>query len=142
MVDRQSRRRSLQRRSRPAGHERRAAPILRLREMIRAHVAVVTSTQKDAAVFQHEWRFLSAAARQMSARRDAYEALFRQVIERGHRWWVFQPVDPRLTAMAILSALNGIASWYSAEGALVQAEIADQHADLFLSALTCSTDKR
>ena len=120
-----------------------APPGIRLRKMIRAHVAVVTSAQKDAAVFQHEWRFLSAdRRRQMSGRRDAYEALFRQVIEQGVADGVFQPVDARLTAMAVLTALNGIASWYSAEGALSQAEIADQHADLFLSALTCSTDQR
>src|SRR6187401_3322539 len=40
-----------------------AAPAERLREMIRAHVGVVTSIQKDAAVFLHEWRFLSSARR-------------------------------------------------------------------------------
>ncbi len=34
----------------------------RLRAMIRAHVGVVTSAQKDAAVFLHEWRFLSQDA--------------------------------------------------------------------------------
>src|SRR5512132_2595400 len=34
-------------------------PAQRLREMIRAHVAVVTSSQRDAAVFLHEWRLLS-----------------------------------------------------------------------------------
>src|SRR3954451_11572954 len=36
-----------------------AAPAERLRRMIHAHVGVVTSIQKDAAVFLHEWRFLS-----------------------------------------------------------------------------------
>src|SRR5512140_2301524 len=35
----------------------------RLRDMIRAHVGVVTSIQKDAAVFLHEWRFLSQERR-------------------------------------------------------------------------------
>ena len=113
-------------------------PSLRLREMIRAHVAVVTGSQKDAAVFQHEWRFLSADRRQqMAQRRDAYEALFRQVIGEGTAGGQFRPVDPRLTAMAILTALNGIASWYSPEGALTPIQIADQHADLFLAALSC-----
>ncbi len=113
-------------------------PSLRLREMIRAHVAVVTGSQKDAAVFQHEWRFLSADRRQqMAQRRDAYEALFRQVIGEGIAGGQFRPVDPRLTAMAILTALNGIASWYSPEGALTPVQIADQHADLFLAALSC-----
>jgi len=110
----------------------------RLRAMIRAHVEVVTSSQRDAAVFLHEWRFLSDERRaQMAARRDAYEALFRQAIGRGIAAGTFSPVDPRLTATAILTALNGIATWYRPDGPLTAQEIADHHADLFIRALTC-----
>jgi AcrR family transcriptional regulator len=112
------------------------APSERLRRMIRAHVGVVTSIQKDAAVFLHEWRFLSATRRaEMLARRDGYERLFRAAIAAGIDGGDFREVDARLTAMAILSALNGIASWYSPEGDLNADDIADQHADLFLHAL-------
>ena len=108
----------------------------RLREMIRAHVAVVTSAQKDAAVFLHEWRFLSTDRReQMAARRRAYEALFRKAIAEGIETGVFSMVDVRMTAMAVLSALNGIATWYRPEGAQSADEIADSYADLFLQAL-------
>jgi AcrR family transcriptional regulator len=111
---------------------------LRLRAMIRAHVAVVTGIQGDATVFLHEWRFLSTERRQqMSARRDAYEALFRQAIAEGIDEGLFEAVDPDLTAMAILSALNGIATWYSPDGPLTPTEIADQHADFCLRALSC-----
>src|SRR5215210_3546220 len=74
-------------------------PPQRLRDMIRGHVAVVTSSQKDAAVFMHEWRFLSPDRRaEMAARRDAYESLFRQAIDDGIGAGYFLPVDPRLTA--------------------------------------------
>src|SRR4051794_7669036 len=108
----------------------------RLRNMIRAHVGVVTSIQKDAAVFLHEWRFLSSDRRaEMSARRDAYEALFRQVIAQGIAAGDLREVDARLTAAAILSSLNGIPTWYRSNGALSSGEIADQQADLFLHAL-------
>jgi TetR/AcrR family transcriptional regulator, cholesterol catabolism regulator len=117
-----------------------ARPTARLREMIRAHVAVVTSAQRDAAVFLHEWRFLSPARRQQVAdRRDAYEALFRAVIAEGVESGEFAVVDPRMTAMALLSALNGIASWYRPDGPLSAEEVADRHADLFLRALSCET---
>jgi AcrR family transcriptional regulator len=112
------------------------SPAVRLREMIRAHVGVVTVIQKDAAVFLHEWRFRSPGRRaEMSARRDAYEALFTEAIADGVASGKFRAVDPRLTAMAILSALNGIPTWYRAGGALTADEIADQHASLFLHAL-------
>ena len=108
----------------------------RLRAMIRGHVEVVTSIQKDAAVFLHEWRFLSQERRDLvAARRDAYESLFRQVIVEGVAAGEFRPVDARQTAMAILSALNGIPAWYSPDGPLTPTQIADQQADLFLHAL-------
>src|SRR3954463_3380289 len=86
-----------------------ATPPERLRRMIRAHVGVVTSIQKDAAVFLHEWRFLSAPRRaEMSSRRDAYEDHFTKVIAEGICTGAFRAVDPRVTSMSILSALNGI----------------------------------
>jgi AcrR family transcriptional regulator len=115
-------------------------PAERLRAMIRAHVMVVTSTQQDAAVFLHEWRLLSTDRRaELQARRDAYEQLFRKVIAQGSAGAAFRKVDPPLTAMAILSALNGIATWYRPDGALTADQIADQHADLFLHALTANS---
>ena len=109
----------------------------KLRKMIRAHVAVVTSAQKDAAVFLDEWRFLSPERRAtIAARRDDYESLFRQAIAQGVASGEFGRVDPAQTAIVILSALNGIATWYSPKGKLTPAQIADQHADLFIRALT------
>jgi Transcriptional regulator len=112
----------------------------KLRKMIRAHLAVVTSAQKDAAVFLDEWRFLSEERRaQIAARRDDYEALFRRAIADGVASGEFGRVDPALTAMVILSALNGIATWYRPDGSLTPATIADRHADLFLRALTLVT---
>lgn len=108
----------------------------RLRQMIRAHVAVVTSSQRDAAVFLHEWRFLSDDRRaQIGSRRDAYEALFRTVISEGTKAGVFAQADVRMSTMAILSALNGIATWYRADGAQSADEIADSYAELFINAL-------
>ncbi len=109
----------------------------KLRAMIHAHVAVVTASQRDAAVFLHEWRFLGAARReQIAARRDAYEALFRQAIADGIAAGEFVPVDAKLTATALLTSLNGIATWFRPDGTLTADEIADQYADLFLRAVT------
>ena len=120
----------------PIAADTESPPAQRLRNMIRAHVGVVTSIQKDAAVFLHEWRFLSADRRaQISARRDAYEALFRVTIADGITRGDFRAVDARLTAMAILSALNGIPTWYRPTGAMTADDVADQHAELFLHAL-------
>jgi TetR/AcrR family transcriptional regulator, cholesterol catabolism regulator len=108
----------------------------RLRRMILAHVGVLTSAQRDAAVFLHEWRLLSPSRRaHVAERRDAYEGLFRRTIADGIESGDFAPTDVRLTAMAMLSALNGIATWYRPDGPLTASQIADQHADLFVRAL-------
>jgi TetR/AcrR family transcriptional regulator, cholesterol catabolism regulator len=123
----------------PVAARTEASPADRLANMIRAHVGVVTSIQKDAAVFLHEWRFLSPARREeMQGRRDTYEALFRDVIKEGIDKNEFRDVDIRTTAMAILSALNGIPTWYRPNGPLSADQIADKHADLFLHALESS----
>jgi TetR/AcrR family transcriptional regulator, cholesterol catabolism regulator len=120
----------------PVAADSTASPADRLASMIRAHVGVVTSIQKDAAVFLHEWRFLSPERRsEMQARRDAYENLFRQAISDGIAARAFRQVDVKTTAMAILSALNGIPTWYRPNGPLTADQIADQHADLFLRAI-------
>jgi AcrR family transcriptional regulator len=113
-----------------------APPATRLRAMIRAHVAVVTSSQRDAVVFLQEWRLLSTERRlALASRRDGYEGLFQKVIAEGSAAKAFRDVDSKLTAMTLLSALNGIATWYRPDGRLTAAQIADHHIDLFLHAL-------
>ncbi len=111
----------------------------RLRAMIRAHIGVVTDDLGNAVSFLDEWRFLSPERRAaVAARRRRYERRFRQVIAHGVRSYDFAPdTDPRLAATWMLSALNGIAVWYRADGELGPDTIADRYADLFLGGLTC-----
>jgi TetR/AcrR family transcriptional regulator, cholesterol catabolism regulator len=116
------------------------SPSDRLRLMVRAHVDVVTSDLGNASVFLHEWRFLSEARRaEIATRRDAYERRFREVIAEGQRTHEFLPADPAITATLILTALNGIAGWYDADGAWSAKRIADHYAALFLRALACDS---
>jgi AcrR family transcriptional regulator len=118
--------------------EREAPAAERLRAMIREHVRVVAEQRDQATVFLHEWRFLGESRREAVAdRRDAYEALFRRVIAEGVSTGEFRTADVKLAATAVLSALNGIAAWYSPGGPLTADAIADNYADLFLAALTC-----
>ena len=89
--------------------------------MIRAHVGVVTSIQKDAAVFLHEWRFLSEERRtRCSAGATPTRRSSATSSPKARRSGDFREVDPRLTAAAILSSLNGIATWYSPDGPLTR----------------------
>jgi len=104
--------------------------------LVRAHVAVVTEDIQRASVFVREWRSLAKERRAAIARRrDAYEGRFREVIAEGVRSGAFAPVDPTTAAAFVLTALNGLVSWYRPNGRLREAAIADAYAGLALGAV-------
>ena len=104
--------------------------------LVRAHVGVVTDDIERASVFVHEWRSLVGHRREdVARRRDAYEARFRTVIEDGVRTGAFHAVDPVATAAYLLTALNGLVSWYRPDGRLSARAIGDAFADLSLRAV-------
>jgi TetR/AcrR family transcriptional regulator, cholesterol catabolism regulator len=112
-------------------------PVERLAALVEAHVDVVTADPERASVFVTEWRHLSADRRAAIAqRRDAYEARFRAVIDDGTAVGAFRPTDTALAATFILTALNGIATWYRPVGRLSADRIADNYIDLALRSLS------
>jgi AcrR family transcriptional regulator len=114
-----------------------ADPSGRIAALVRAHVDVVTADPGEASVFVAEWRHLSSARRQqILERRDAYERRFREAIADGMAAGAFAMTDPAIAATFLLSALNGMATWYRPEGRLARERIADYHADLAIRSLT------
>jgi len=111
-------------------------PGVHLISLVRAHVGVLTDDIERAGVFVHEWRALDPGRREvMARRRDAYEARFRAAIRNGVESGAFAAVDPALTATYILTALNGLVSWYDPKGRLTAKAIADAYADLSVRAV-------
>jgi catechol 2,3-dioxygenase-like lactoylglutathione lyase family enzyme len=111
-------------------------PGVHLISLVRAHVGVVTDDIQRASVFVHEWRALDKGRRdEIARRRDAYEARFRTTIAQGVETGSFVAVDAALTAAYILTALNGLVTWYKPKGRLSAREIADAYADLTLRAV-------
>jgi AcrR family transcriptional regulator len=108
----------------------------KLREMVRAHVAIVAENLADATIFLHEWKFLSEERRDMiAARRNEYENLYRQVVEDGIREGDFAPADPKMAALLVLSAVNWVPQWYHTEGPLSPEEVADSFSGIILRGL-------
>jgi AcrR family transcriptional regulator len=108
-------------------------PGVYLIDLVRAHVGVITDDIERASVFVHEWRALQGDRRaEIAGRRDAYEARFRAVIADGIRSGTFQGPDPLVAAGYILTALNGLVTWYRPDGRLSPRDIADSYADLSL----------
>lgn len=112
-------------------------PVDRLTAMVRGHVRVLTEDVGAASVFISEWRALTDLRREeILGRRDAYEAAFRETIADGVASGAFTMTDPALAAAYLLSALNGIATWYRPDGRLGPDRIADHYVDLALRTLT------
>jgi TetR/AcrR family transcriptional regulator, cholesterol catabolism regulator len=112
-------------------------PVDRLAALVEAHVEVVTADAPRSSVFVTEWRHLSPPRRDaIGRRRDAYEARFRDTIADGIATGSFAPTDPALAASFLLTAVNGIASWYRPDGRLSADRIADHYVELALRALS------
>ena len=111
-------------------------PAEALAALVRAHVDVLTGHVDEAGVFVHEWRALGPERRAgILARRDAYEARFRRRIEEGIAIGAFAMTDQAIATSALLSALNGVATWYDPDGRLPAGRIADHLVDLSLRML-------
>jgi AcrR family transcriptional regulator len=117
----------------------------RLREMVAAHVRVVTGGRERAKVFLFEWTFLGEERRQAVTRsRSAYQGYFERVVAEGVAAGEFATPNPRLAAVFLLSAMNAMAYWYRPDGPLGPDALASHYADLFLEGLrgTTADDER
>ena len=109
----------------------------RLAAIVEAHVEVITADPERSSVFVTEWRHLSPDRRDaIGRRRDAYEARVRDLIAEGQAIGAFAAIDPTLAATFLLTALNGIATWYRPDGRLSADRIADHYVDLALRSLS------
>ncbi len=116
---------------------RRGDPLEALSRLIRAHIGILTSDVGAASVFVHEWRALGTERRAaVLRRRDAYEARFRSRIEAGIATGAFAMTDPAIASTVLLTALNGVATWYEPGGRLPAGRVADHVVDLSLRMLS------
>ena len=115
-------------------------PVEAIAALIRAHVEVLTSDVGEASVFVSEWRSLGPERRAaVLDRRDAYEARFRGRISEGVAIGAFALVDPAIASTVLLTALNGVATWFDPAGRLPAGRVADNLVDLSLRMLEAQT---
>jgi AcrR family transcriptional regulator len=112
-------------------------PVEALSRLIRAHIGILTADVGAASVFVHEWRALGPDRRAVVlGRRDAYEARFRSRIEGGIASGAFGMTDPAIASTVLLTALNGVATWYEPDGRLSPGRVADHVVELSLRMLS------
>jgi AcrR family transcriptional regulator len=122
-----------------AERRRPGDPVEAVVALVRAHVRVLTDDVGEASVFVHEWRALGPERRAaVLERRDAYEARFRRRIAEGIGIGAFALVDPAIASTVLLTALNGVATWFDPDGRLSADRVADHVVDLSLRMLEAS----
>ncbi len=107
-----------------------------LRVAMRIYIGTLASDRDLAAVLLLEYRSLDPD--QYAAhitRRDRFEQIWRDLIEKGRNTGLFDCPDPAQAARALLGVMNWTIMWYSPQGLLSPIEIADQYADLLLHGL-------
>jgi AcrR family transcriptional regulator len=107
----------------------------KLRAIVRAHVRCLLEETGGSAAHLEFRALPGGARREVAAGRDAYERIVRGVVAAGIRSGAFRRVDPKLSTLAILGALNGTVVWWRPEGARGPAEIADAFADTLVGGL-------
>ncbi len=73
--------------------------------------------------------------RTVQARRDEYERAFREVLEEGIAAGVFRPTDPKVSALAILGAVNWTVKWFRPDGGKSARQIGRECAELLVRGL-------
>jgi AcrR family transcriptional regulator len=113
-------------------------PRRRLSRLVALHVLTHAERPDETRVVDNEVHVLSARTRQPVVElRDAYERIWAETIEHGVARGVFHTAHPAATRLALLEMCNGVARWYSADGALALDELADHYAQLAMRALGC-----
>jgi AcrR family transcriptional regulator len=105
-------------------------PRAQLGGLIRLHVWVHGRRALAARVADVEIRSMHGKQRDyLMARRDAYELLWREVLQRGVDEGVFRVRRPRLATTALLTMATGVAHWYREDGPSPLEEICDDFAE-------------
>ncbi len=95
-----------------------ATGIERLHRLIAGHLEVITSHRQLASAFLNQAMALDPGRRgRIVGRRDGYERHFREALgEAAAAGAIRTDVDPKITAILILSMLNSADRWYRPDG--------------------------
>jgi AcrR family transcriptional regulator len=119
-----------------AGMDRHDDPALRLAAAVREHVIFHGLHRRAAFVTDSEIRALADEPRgALIAKRDAYQAMFSEMIRDGMRDGSFRPSDADIATYAILLQCTGVALWFDPRGPLSLERVADLHVELVLGSL-------
>lgn len=121
--------------------ELNASASVRLQHFLIGHITTAIEHLEAATVFLNEWRYLSDDLRRtVQGKRDAYEALVRNIVLDGKRTGEFRSdADVEMAARLALSAGNWVYAWYRPGGELSPSDIGRRYTDLIVRGLAQPT---
>lgn len=117
-------------------------PDQKLRRMIEEHVLIQVDKFHGTALALELDALRPPSRAAVVAGRDRYDRGLRGLIQEAILEGLFRAVDPKLTAFAIVGAINWIGRWYRPGGGAAPETLAAHFADLFLSALRAGPEAR
>jgi AcrR family transcriptional regulator len=124
-----------------AAIDRHPRPALRLAAAVREHVVFHGIHRREAFVTDSEIRALAEGPRRaLIAKRDAYQAMFSEMIRDGIRDGSLRASDAHVATYAILLQCTGVALWFDPEGPLTLEQVAELHVELVLGSLGASRE--
>src|SRR5437870_5351203 len=118
----------------------RASAAMKLRMVIVSHLRCVLDEVEGSAAHLLTAVLPPRQQRYLVVKRDKYEEGVRNLIAGGIRTGEFAPCDRALAVRAMLGALNWSVRWFSPEGPLSAAEIAERFADYLIRGLLAEPD--
>lgn len=118
----------------------RTSAATKLRMVIVSHLRCVLDEVEGSAAHLLTTALPPGQQRYVVAKRNKYEEGVRNLITSGMRSGEFVPCDPALAVRAILGGLNWSVQWFSPEGPLTAAEIAERFADYLIRGLLARRD--
>jgi len=118
----------------------RTSAAIKLRMVIVSHLRCVLDEVEGSTAHLLTTALPSRQQRYLVTKRDKYEEGVRNLIVAGMRSGEFAPCDPALAVRAILGGLNWSVQWFSPEGPLTAAEIAERFADYLIRGLLAKPD--
>jgi AcrR family transcriptional regulator len=116
--------------------DRHSSATSRLAAAVWAHVVYHGTHRRAAFVSDTELRALEGEGAELIMRmRNAYEELFRQIVEDGGAGGELECRDARIATKAILLQCTGVAVWFRPDGPLTLPDVADMHVELVLGSL-------
>ena len=112
----------------------------RVRHVIISHLRCLLDEVEGSAAHLLTSALPPRQQRYLVAKRDRYELGVRNLIATGMRTGEFVSGDAALAARAMLGALNWSVQWFSPEGPLSSAEVADGLADYLIRGLLAKPD--